>query len=1528
MERSKTFASWGATYPESLQSVKGSCAVIPCTFFFPSDVAIPPEGITSIWYKSHGGQRIVIYHSANPGTADAQFRDRTELVGDPLNRNCTLLLRKVTSQDSGDYNFRFEINSPKIPNVAAPEEIREGLPVTFNCSSPYVCPYDGGSTLRWVGYIAETSLVSETVQLDPTGVLRKQLLQTSLTWKDHNQKLTYAPKGVTVSLNPSTKNIRVGDAAKLTCNVNSSYPEVTAYRWFKDGVACGNTLVKAFQSVARGDYGLYHCEADNSVGTGTSEGVTLYVFYKQEIHYSWYKNNLWIKEGTARSLFFQEVAVGDTGYYSCKVRNDKGSEMSPAVGLIVLYPPRIPSLALYQETQEGRSAIVHCTVDSNPPSALTLYRDKHLLATTDSHLAPSQRITITTTRNSLKLEIWKVVPEDEGDYKCVATNLYGRTTVVRFFGAQTARVVVQPSNELPEGTQVTLTCIATLGSGEETMYTWYKNGKWLQAGKENSLVFLAVTNGDAGVFHCAAQNEGGINTSPPVALRPVMRSFLESQGGHLGIIQCTVDSDPPSEVALYKGDVLIGSTNITHSGDDPRVSMTSSYNALKVSIKDVGLEDEGTYVCSAQNRYGEATASKDFVAETARIIVTPSSELLEGEAVHLSCSLRISNSSASSNYTWYKDGLPLLETLGDLVEFQHVARKDAGTYYCQVETPTASKSSAPIVLSVLYPPVDLQVAIFLETERGRVAIFQISVDSKPPAQFVLSKGDKVMASSSLKTSTTLERISITSGQNAMRVEMRGVVPEDEGSYNITATNAYVARVLVTPSPEVLEGEAVSLTCDVMGNVPDDSTFSWYKNSKRVQRSHDGGTLTFLHITSEEAGSYFCKVHTPDETGISISPSVSITVFYPPRKPQMTFFLQTEGKSVAVLQCTVESEPQAHLEISKGRVVLASSISSRPVHNPRIKSSATYNSLRVEIWDVVMEDEGEYVCSASNTYGNVSSKVKFTANAARIWITPPDVLEGHSANLTCAVDSEATSELHYTWYKNNQWWAEGPSKILVLPHVTVADAGTYYCTVKTQERVRNSSLGTLNVLYPPRNALVKSFLETQKGKLAIIVCTVESNPVSMLSLCRANQVLAASSSQVNRVRVPDHKLKSASSPNSLRLEIKDVSPDDEGTYECVASNGIGQTSTSLDFMVETTRVVIQPTSDVHEGDHVSLTCEDTASPSNALYTWYKNAKWLSQDSAPSLQFHAVSASDMGTYSCQVRSEKGIRTSPPAALHVLYAPKKPSLTSFLETQSGNQAVIQCKVESYPPSDMTLSREDTIVASSRTSGGLPDPRLSIRSAQNSLKVEIQEVLLQDEGHYRCLANNTYGSSTASIYFSVESARITIDPAPDVQEGASANLTCVIARRAAGEMNYTWYKNGRHIRGGPDPSLLLEGLAREEAGSYQCQAEGMMGHPPKDPIMSAYLDNQNGKVGIISCQVDSHPRSRLALYKGGRLVASTNGSRSTAGRRFIVFSSYNSLRVEIRDIVAGDSGHYMCQVGNQLGDAASAIDFRAESE
>lgn len=101
----------------------------------------------------------------------------------------------------------------------------------------------------------------------------------------------------------------------------------------------------------------------------------------------------------------------------------------------------------------------------------------------------------------------------------------------------------------------------------------------------------------------------------------------------------------------------------------------------------------------------------------------------------------------------------------------------------------------------------------------------------------------------------------------------------------------------------------------------------------------------------------------------------------------------------------------------------------------------------------------------------------------------------------------------------------------------------------------------------------------------------------------------------------------------------------------------------------------------------------------------------------------------------------------------APRKPSLTSFLETQPGGQATIQCAVESHPPSDLALYRGTEMVASSRSFGTVLAGRLLVHVASNALKVELKEVLLEDEGQFLCSANNTYGTSTAFLHFSVES-------------------------------------------------------------------------------------------------------------------------------------------------------------------------------
>ena len=94
----------------------------------------------------------------------------------------------------------------------------------------------------------------------------------------------------------------------------------------------------------------------------------------------------------------------------------------------------------------------------------------------------------------------------------------------------------------------------------------------------------------------------------------MLTSFLETPEGQRGVLQCTVDSSPRAELALFKDGALVASTALPQPVAPPRLSVSSAFNTLRVSVRPVLLEDEGEYVCSASNAYGNASTAANFTA--------------------------------------------------------------------------------------------------------------------------------------------------------------------------------------------------------------------------------------------------------------------------------------------------------------------------------------------------------------------------------------------------------------------------------------------------------------------------------------------------------------------------------------------------------------------------------------------------------------------------------------------------------------------------------------------------------------------------------------------------------------------------------------------------------------------------------------------------------------------------------------------------------------------------------------------------
>ncbi|XP_027974474.1 sialoadhesin isoform X1 [Eumetopias jubatus] len=1605
-------SSWSVSSPQDVKGVKGSCLIIPCVFSFPADVEVT-HGITAIWYYDYSGKRQVVSHSGNPELVETHFRGRAQFLGRTEHKMCSLLLKELQPEDSGSYNFRFEINEgnrwsdvkgtlvtvtemPETPTIDSLADLHEGMEASFNCSTPYACPEEHVS-LQWQGQDPKRSVTSSFQNLRPTGISHLGTLHMALSWQDHGRTLhcelsvakqktqgeirlqvQYAPRGVEILFSPSGRNILPGDLVVLTCQVNSSYPEVNSVYWVKDGtqLQVQGRMLRLAQATW-GDAGVYTCQAGNGVGSSVSPPISLHIFMAEvqvspagrilenqtvtltcntpkeapsELHYHWYKNHVLLEDAHSHTLQLPSATRADTGFYVCEVQNAYGRERSGPVSVVVSHPPLVPDLTAFLETQEGLVGILHCSVISEPLATLVLSHNGLILASTPGEGDHSSRFSVFSTPNSLNLEIRDLGPADSGEYTCSATNTLGNSSSTLDFHAKVAHLLISPAAEVVEGQGVTLSCRSGLSPSPDIRFSWYQNGALLLEGSSSSLQLSAASSTDAGSYYCQAKDgHSASGPSSPAILTVLYAPRLPRFTAQLepdavgdgvrrqGLLLCRVDSNPPAQLRLLHGDhVVASSLPLGCGGCSQRLKVTRAPNLLRVEIGDPVLEDEGVYLCEASNALGNASASATFDAQATVLVITPSHTLLEGTGANLTCSVS-RGAGGPANFSWFRNGALWAQGPLETVTLLPVARTDAALYACRILVEAGAQPSAPVVLSVLYPPDPPKLSALLDVGQGHVAVFICTVDSRPVARLALFHGERLLATSLGPLLPVHGRLQVKATVNSLQLEVRDLSLGDSGSYRCEATNVLGstntslffqvrgAWVQVSPSPEVQEGQAVVLRCQVHTGVLEGTSYLWYQDGQPLPESNSA-TLRFAAITLSQAGAYHCQAQAPGSATMSLAAPVSLHVSYAPRQATLTTLMDTGPGRLGLLLCHVNSDPPAHLRLLHGDHLVASTLQGAgelASSSPRLQVAVAPSRLRLEIHGAVLEDEGIYTCQANSTLGQASASAIFDAQAVSVQVWPRAVVqEGQLVNLTCLVWTANLTQLTYTWYRDGQQ-RPGAHSIL-LPNVTVMDAASYRCGVVTPGQAPHLSRPvTLDVLYAPRSLRLTYLLESRGGRLAQVLCTVDSRPPAQLALSRAGRLLASSTT--------------ASVPNALRLELWEPGPRDEGLYSCSAHSPLGQANASVELRLEGVQVTLAPSTAVPEGTPVTVTCEDPAARPPALYAWYHNGRWLQEGPAAALSFPVATRAHAGAYSCQVQDAQGTRSSRPTALQVHYAPRDVVLSSFRDSRVSSVAVVQCTVDSEPPAELALSRDGKVLATSPGVHGLASGTGHVQVARNALRLQVQDVPSGDKDTYVCTAHNFLGSVSTTGQLQGEGVRVVAEPGLDVAEGAPLNLSCHLAGGPGpmGNSTFAWFWNGQRLHVEPGPTLVFAHVTRAQAGAYHCQAELPSGattsapvmlrvlYPPKMPTMTVFVEPEGGIQGILDCRVDSEPLASLSLHLGSRLVASSQPRRAPVEPHIRVTATANALRVDMEELRPSDQGEYVCFASNALGSASASTYF-----
>ncbi|XP_034974041.1 sialic acid-binding Ig-like lectin 16 isoform X2 [Zootoca vivipara] len=208
-------------------------------------------------------------------------------------------------------------------------------------------------------------------------------------------------------------------------------------------------------------------------------------------------------------------------------------------------------------------------------------------------------------------------------------------------------------------------------------------------------------------------------------------------------------------------------------------------------------------------------------------------------------------------------------------------------------------------------------------------------------------------------------------------------------------------------------------------------------------------------------------------------------------------------------------------------------------------------------------------------------------------------------------------------------------------------------------------------------------------------------------------------------------------------------------------------TRPDFSTQKEKLVVR------EGATVSLLCEAQGKPIPSV-TWMKNNKTLNnhmQGSKESLQLSNITSEDAGMYQCQAENPHGsIRKN--LSVIVQYRPRTmtfnvthahrrdPALArgsprevasgSQLTVQEGNLLRLLCKADSNPAATLSWFKEG------RALKKLPDDWL-----------ELVNVKVEDQGDYKCQAQNAIASAEGFLHLLVEYA-------PKLSKKNQKNTTC----------------------------------------------------------------------------------------------------------------------------------------------------------
>ncbi|XP_043583332.1 Down syndrome cell adhesion molecule-like protein Dscam2 isoform X5 [Bombus pyrosoma] len=605
--------------------------------------------------------------------------------------------------------------------------------------------------------------------------------------------------------------------------------------------------------------------------------------------------------------------------------------------------------------------------------------------------------------------------------------------------------------------------------------------------------------------------------------------------------------------------------------------------------------------------------------------------------------------------------------------------------------------------------------------------------------------------------------------------LEAVTLEDSGIYRCSASNpggeasAEIRLIVTAPlhievTPPLLSvhlGGNAEFRCEVSTHPQAGPHFvTWYKDGRQLPGSGRQSELLRLNgISREDRGMYQCIVRRAE--GDTAQASAELQLGDAPPMLLYSFIEQTLQPGPAVsLKCSAAGNPTPQVSWAldgfplptNGRFVIGQYVT---VHGDVIS--------HVNISHVMVEDGGEYSCTAENRAGKVTHAARLNVYGLPYIRLIPKVtaVAGETLRLKCPVAGYPIEEIK--WERANR---ELPDDLrqkvlkdgtLVITSVQKkGDAGVYTCSARNKQGHNARRSGDVAVIVPPKISPFTADRDLHLGERTTLTCSVTRGDLPLsISWLKDGRSMGPS----ERVSVTN-----MDQYNSI-LMIESLSPDHNGNYSCVARNLAAEVSHTQRLVVHVPpRWIVEPADvSVERNKHVALHCQAQGVPTPTI-VWKKATGSKSGEyeelreraytkilSNGTLLLQHVKEDREGFYLCQASNGIGSGIGKVVQLKVNSSPYFAAPSRLVTVKKGDTATLHCEVHGDTPVTVTWLKGGKIELNPSTNYRVTVKR-EVTPDGVIAQLQISSAEASDSGAYFCQASNLYGRDQQLVQLLVQ--------------------------------------------------------------------------------------------------------------------------------------------------------------------------------